>query len=254
MYINSTIDHQAYSSSLKDIKQEELASVIFDFKQRELEEEISAFETQQLEEANHTKSENRKHAEELQLQVETEKTKQLQAQKESKEKEKQVQPQPLEAQLLQARKDFYEKEALEIIGNYKDDAKKHRKRHDNMQVAVIAGSALATSTTAATIFTNSEISIALKIVAAFFSLLVTVASGGMAYFKYKERSNDTQKAVDKIEDERMALKLGIGPYKNKPIEEALSQFAEVTHITIAEHKKKQQLLDQPPETKSGQST
>ncbi|MGH2611681.1 MAG: DUF4231 domain-containing protein, partial [Rhabdochlamydiaceae bacterium] len=250
MYANGTIDHQGYSSSLKDIKREELASVVFDFKQREMEEEISAFELQQLEEANHARDERKKHAEELLLQIEIEKTKQLQAQKALEEKEKQMQPQSLEAQLLQARKDFYEKEALDIIDDYKGGAKKYRRRHDNMQIAVIAGSALATSTTAATIFTNAtDISTTLKIIAAFFSLLVTIASGSIAYFKYKERSNDTQKAVDQIEDEHMALKLGIGPYRAKSLEEALSLFAEKAHITIVEHKKKQQLLDHPPETK-----
>lgn len=254
MYTNGAIDHQAYSSSLRDIKQEELASVVFDFKQRAIEEEISVFEIQQLKEANQTKSEHKKHADELLLQLEAEKTKQLLAQKALKEEEKKMQPQSLEAQLLQARKDFYAKEALGIIDGYKIGAKKHRKRHDSMQIAVIAGSALATSTTAAAIFTTAtNISLALKIIAAFFSLLVTIVSGSMAYLKYKERSNDTQKAADKIEDEHMALKLGIGPYKGKPLEEALSLFAEKAHITIVEHKKKQQLLDQPPEAKSGQT-
>lgn len=254
MYVDGTITHQAYSSSLRDIKQEELASVVFDFKQREVEEEISAFETQQLEEAAQARDEHKKRTEELLLQTETEKTKQLQAQQILKETEKQMQSQTLEAQLLQARKDFYEKEALDIIGGYKSDAKKHRRRHDNMQVIVIAGSALATSTTAATIFTNTaDISVVLKVIAAFFSLSVTIASGSMAYFKYKERSNDTQKAADKIEDEHMALKLGIGSYRNQPLENALSMFAENAHTTVVEHKKKQQLLDQPPEAKSGQA-
>lgn len=33
-YINGSIDHQQYLSSLEDIKKEELTSVVFDFKQR----------------------------------------------------------------------------------------------------------------------------------------------------------------------------------------------------------------------------
>lgn len=129
---------------------------------------------------------------------------------------------------------------------------RHRSRHDKMQLAVIAGSALATSTTAATIFTNeTNISVMLKIIAAPFSLLVTISSGSMAYFKYKEHSNDAQKAADTIEDDHSALKLGTGPYRGETLDESLSLFAENTHHIISEHKKKQQLLDQPPDAKAG---
>ncbi|GLV61184.1 hypothetical protein KDH_80000 [Dictyobacter sp. S3.2.2.5] len=242
-YSNGSIDHQAYLSSLATIK-------------REVEEEIAVFEKQQLQEANQARAQRQQQADELRLQLEAEKPKQVQTTTIVKAKEKPMQPvQPpsLEEQLSQAREDFYQKEAPTIIDGYKRDAKKHRARHDKMQLAVIAGSALATSTTAATIFTNTtNISLTLKVVAACFSLLVSIASGSMAYFKYKERSNDTQKAADTIEDDRSALKLGIGPYKDTPHKDALITFAGNTHKTIAEHKKKQQLLDQPPEAKSNQ--
>ncbi len=171
-----------------------------------------------------------------------------------KEEEKKVQSQTLEEKLLKARTDFYEKDALIILDGYKNDARRHRSRHDWMQIAVIVGSALATSTTGATIFTGTtNISITLKIIAALFSLMVTIASGSMAYFKYKERSNDTQKAADTIEDDYNALKLGTGIYKGKSIEDSLSIFAENTNNTVSEHKKKQKLLDQPPDAKPGHS-
>lgn len=139
---------------------------------------------------------------------------------------------------------------------HKLDARKHRSSHDRMQMMVIVGSALATSLTGATIFTldATTVSIVLKLSAAFFSLVVTIASGSMAYFKYKERSNDTQKAADTIEDDHSAVKLGTGVYRGKPLEEALSMFAENTNRTISDHKKKQQLLDQPPDAKSGQAS
>jgi hypothetical protein len=252
--MNGSIDHQAYLSSLENIKKEELTSVVFDFKQRKMEEEIFAFESQQMNEANQEISNREKNAETLLLQIEAEKTKQLEETRKLKEEEKKVQPQTFEEKLLKVRTDFYEQEAPVILDEYKKNARKHRSRHDRMQVAVIAGSALATSTTGATIFTGAtNISITLKIIAALFSLMVTIASGSMAYFKYKERGNDTQKAADTIEDDYNALKLGTGIYRGKSAEESLSIFAENTNKTISEYKKKQQLLDQPPDAKSGQA-
>src|SRR5258708_36465066 len=84
-YINGSINHQAYLSSLEDIKNEELASVVFDFKQREMEEEVFAFESQQMEEANQEISIRKKNADLLRIQVETEKTKQMEATSQQKE-------------------------------------------------------------------------------------------------------------------------------------------------------------------------
>ncbi len=261
-YVNGDIDYQTYLSSLEERKKEELQSVVFDFHQREVEEAIYEFEMQQLNEINQEKSRRKKDADILLVQMEAEKTKQLEitkqmeaAQQQQKE-EKKVEPQTLEGKLLAARKDFYENETLVILDGYKRDARKHRSSHDRMQMMVIIGSALATSLTGATIFTldATTVSIVLKLSAAFFSLVVTIASGSMAYFKYKERSNDTQKAADTIEDDHSAVKLGTGIYRGKPLEEALSMFAENTNRTISDHKKKQQLLDQPPDAKSGQAS
>jgi hypothetical protein len=169
------------------------------------------------------------------------------------EEKRPVSPQTLEEKLFEERRKFYEEEAPAIIERYKDNARKQRSTHDFLQMSIIVCSALATTTTGTTIFTGATtLSIALKVIAALFSLVVAIASGAMAYFKYKERSNDTQKAADTIEDDYNALKLGTGIYKGKPMGESLSIFAENTNNTISDHKKKQQLLDQPPEAKSGQ--
>ncbi len=254
-YMNDIIELQTYLSALQTIKEEELSSVVFDFKHREMEEIVSAFESQQLNEANQERSNRKKNADALRLQIEVEKTKQLEARQQQQVEEKKVQPQSqtLEEKLFQARTEFYEREALTIIDGYKQDARRHRSTHDRMQVAIIFFSALATATTGATIFIGATtLSTELKFSAALFSLIVTISSGAIAYFKYKERSNDTQKAADTIEDEYNALKLGTRIYRDKPLEEALSLFAENTNRTISEHKKKQQLLDQPPDAKLNQ--
>jgi hypothetical protein len=252
-YINGFIDYQVYLSLLEDIKKEELRSVVFDFKQREMEEEVCEFEVQQMNEANHERSIRKKNEDILRLQIEAERTKQLEAIRQQEAEEAKMQPQTLEEKLLEARENFYENDARQIIEEYKGNARKYRKKHDRRQMAVIVCSSLATSTTGATIFTGAtNLSTGLKIIATIFSLIVTIASGSIAYFKYKERSNDTQKAADKIEDEHNALKLGTGIYRGRSIEESLSIFAENTNSTISEHKKQQQLLDQPPDVKSVQ--
>lgn len=253
-YVSGVIDYPTYSLALEALKTKELDSIVFDFKRREIEEEIAAFELQQVE-AAHQEIERRKQAEVLRIQAETEKIKQQLALKQRQDEEKKMQMHSLEEKILAARKKFYEDETPALIEEYKTKARQHRRKHDLLQFIIIAFSALATSTTAATIFTgDTTTSTVLKIIAAFFSLVVTIASGSIAYFKYKERSNDTQKAIDTIEDDHTALKLGIGAYTNKKLEEALSLFAQNTHNTISEHKKKQQLLDQPPDTKPSQST
>ena len=260
-YINGLIEYESYLSLRAEIKKEEIRSVVFDFHQREVEEAIDALETQQLQEITQEKNRRRQDANLRRVQLETEKTKQLEiirqleAARQQQQEENKVEPQTLEEKLLEARKAFYENETPKILAGYKHDARKHRRFHDNMQLMVIIGSAFATSFTAATILIldATTISTVLKFCAAFCSLLVTIASGSMAYFKYKERSNDTQKAADTIEDDYSAVKLGTGLYRGKPLEEALSLFAENTNRTISEHKKKQQLLDQPPDAKSGQT-
>ena len=253
-YIHDVITLPAYLAALKASKEEELSSVVFDFHHRQMEEEVAAFESRQFDEAKQERNTLKKEADVLQLRLETERTKQQQAQRQQAE-EKKVQPQSLAEKILQARTSFYEQETPTLIATYKQDAKRHRATHDRWQVTVIFCSALASATTGTTIFLG-ETSFAMwvKSVATLLSLIVAIASGSLAYFKYKERSNDTQKAADTIEDDHTALRLGTGKYKGMPLEDALSTFAEHTHRTISEHKKKQLLLDQPPDAKSGQIT
>jgi hypothetical protein len=250
-YANGFISHQTYLSFLEDIKLEELASIIFDGKKRKMAEEIYSFESQQIKEAEQKLQHHEKPKETLRSRFDTSQQRELL--KKSKEQEQKMQPQTLEQKRISARRDFYEMDSLQLLNEYIADAKKYRSKHDRMQITVIVCSALATSTTGSTIFIGaSNLSITLKILATAFSLMVSIASGSMAYRKYKERSNDTQKTADTIEDDRNAFLLGIGDYQGKSLEDALSIFAERTHKTVSEYKKKQQLLDQPPEAKINQ--
>ena len=79
---------------------------------------------------------------------------------------------------------------------------------------------------------------------------VGISSGFMGYFKYKERSFYLQQTADAIEAEWEAVEIGVGRYKNIPKEEdRLAEFVEEVHRLKSEQKKRQQNLEQPPESR-----
>lgn len=148
------------------------------------------------------------------------------------------------------REKYYKNEIPQIIDEYKSESRRYRDIHNGLQWAVIIGSAIVTSTTGATIFTNLVVvSYILKGSAAFCSLIVTITASFMGYFKYRERSNNLQKASDDIENEYEAIKLGTHTYLGKSREEAMGIFADKILRRIKEQKDEQQILEQPPDTK-----
>jgi len=73
----------------------------------------------------------------------------------------------------------------------------------------------------------------------------------MGYFKYKERSFYLQQTADAIENEWDAFEVGVGRYKRiSDEEEALAEFVDEVHRLKAEQKKREQNLEQPPETRN----
>ena len=82
-------------------------------------------------------------------------------------------------------------------------------------------------------------------------LTVGVSSGFMGYFKYKERSFYLQQTADAIENEWEAVEVGVGRYKDSDDEKKrLALFVDEVHRLKSEQKKRQQSLDQPPESRS----
>ena len=73
----------------------------------------------------------------------------------------------------------------------------------------------------------------------------------MGYFKYKERSFYLQQTADAIESEWEAVEVGVGRYKRiASEEEQLAEFVEEVHRLKSEQKKRQQNLEQPPESRN----
>lgn len=252
-FIDGTIDRKQYLYSLEALKQEELASLVSRYQTHGVGEEIDAFEVNQIDEAEQRRSTREKEAEAFRLLIEVERTKQLEELRKMKEFAQKQPPKTLEQEIREAREDFYREESSRTLEFYQEDYRRYRAKHDRLQVTIILCSALSTGFAGTAIFSEAtNFSVGLKILAAMLSLIVTIASGSIAYFKYKDRSHDFQKTADAIEGERRAFKLGLGPYRGKPLDEALSLFAENTHATIEDHKKRQQLLDQPPSAKPEQ--
>lgn len=252
-FIGGTLDREHYLSSLELLKQEELASLVSGFHIPGVEEEIDAFEMSQIDEAERRRSTREKEAEAFHLLIEIERTKQLEERRIMKQLAQGRPPQTLEQERREAKEHFYREESKITLATYQKDYRRYRARHDRWQMAIIISSAMAATVTGTTIFLGAtDLSFGLKIAASLLSLIVTIASGSIAYLKYKDRSHDFQKTADTMEEERRAFLLEIGPYRGLPLDDALSLYAENTHKIIKEHHEKQQLLDQPPSAKPEQ--
>ena len=244
-YIEGAINYDEYTSSLEASQNEELNS-IYNFEREKRKEEIYYFEIQQIEMARQTIARNEEEKREAQIR-EKNAEEQKRLLEEEQEKLKLLTP---EQRLFIDREKYYKNEIPLIIDEYKRESRRFRKIHNRLQWAVIIGSAIVTSTTGATIFTNLvNVSYILKGSAAFCSLIVTITASFIGYFKYRERSNNLQKAADDIENEYEAIKLGTHTYLNKSRDEAMGIFADRILRRIKEQKDEQQILEQPPDTK-----
>jgi hypothetical protein len=111
------------------------------------------------------------------------------------------------------------------IERYRSESKYYRRIHNTLQAIIIIG-ALAASTLTSLIASVPQVRWAA--VATTFS--VGVAAGFTGYFKFRERSFYLQQTSDSIEQELSAVGLGIGRYKSKPDEDALTEFTEQVEL------------------------
>ena len=80
---------------------------------------------------------------------------------------------------------------------------------------------------------------------------VGAASGFAGYYKFRERSFYLQQTADALEQEMASYDLGIGRYKrfDRDPEGSLGEFVEEAHRLKTEQKKREQNLEQSPETR-----
>ncbi len=239
-YADGAIDYEKYISSLETAQNEELqVSHYISEASKKQKEQIYLFEIEQFYSARQMiikKGEAAKHKklfEEEQIRIKT------------------LTP---EQKLYAEREKYYNKEVPKLINEYQSESRRYRNAHNGLQWIVIIGSAVVTSTTGITIFTNLvTVSYIFKSLAAVCSLIVTIAAGFMGYFKYRERSTNLQKAADDIENEYEAIRLGTQIYLGEPREKAMGIFSDRVLKRIREHKEEQQILEQPSDVKQPQN-
>ena len=140
----------------------------------------------------------------------------------------------------------YKEDAYADIDRLRIESNRYRKVNNALQGVLIIGSLAATATSGI-----AAESASVRWVTLALTFTVGMSSGFMGYFKYKERSFYLQQTADAIENEWEAFEIGVGRYKRAASEEeALSEFVEEVHRLKSEQKKRQQNLEQPPESRS----
>ncbi|WP_410659612.1 DUF4231 domain-containing protein [Amycolatopsis sp. lyj-112] len=141
---------------------------------------------------------------------------------------------------------IYKEEAYADIEKLRTDSKRYRNVNNLLQGILIIGSIAATGASGVASSLGP-----LRWVVLGLSLTVGIASGFMGYYKYKERSFYLQQTADAIEHEWEAFEVGVGRYKYIKKENlALKEFVEEVHRLKSEQRKRQQNLEQPPETRN----
>jgi hypothetical protein len=140
----------------------------------------------------------------------------------------------------------YKEDAYADIDQLRTESKGYRRVNNTLQGFLIIGSLAATGASGIAI----EMPV-IRWVILGVTFAVGISSGFMGYFKYKERSFYLQQTADAIEHEWEAVEVGVGRYKHIDNEEdRLAEFVEEVHRLKSEQKKRQQNLEQPPESRN----
>jgi len=134
----------------------------------------------------------------------------------------------------------YKDDAEREIGILRSASARYRRIHNAFQSIIIVGS-LATTAVASLSFGAIDT----RWAAVALSFSVGISAGFTGYFKFRERSYYLQVTADAVEQELTAFELGIGRFRNRAPEEALSEFVTEVHRLRNEQKQREQNLDQP---------
>lgn len=144
------------------------------------------------------------------------------------------------------RRTAYKEDAYSDVEQLRSESRAYRRVNNTLQGILIVGSLAATGVSS---LASAEAGY-LQWVTPIITFTVGISSGFMGYFKYKERSFYLQQTADAIESEWEAVEVGVGRYKHIDNEEdRLAEFVEEVHRLKSEQKKRQQNLEQPPETR-----
>ncbi|WP_199493170.1 SLATT domain-containing protein [Marinitenerispora sediminis] len=140
----------------------------------------------------------------------------------------------------------YKEDAYSDVDQLRSESRGYRRVNNALQGIIIIGSLAATGVSGVAAEWAE-----LRWATLGITFLVGISSGFMGYFKYKERSFYLQQTADAIESEWEAVEIGVGRYKHIDNEEGrLAEFVEEVHRLKSEQKKRQQNLEQPPESRN----
>ncbi|WP_431880150.1 DUF4231 domain-containing protein [Micromonospora marina] len=136
----------------------------------------------------------------------------------------------------------YRDDVPDLISQFREDAARTRRVHNRFQSIIIVGSVITSA-----IATASVSFVQARWLTVGASAAVGLAAGFTGYFKYHERSFNSQQTADAIEREYEAVELRVGKYALLKEPEAYALFADTVERLRDEQNKRQQQLDQPVE-------
>ena len=146
---------------------------------------------------------------------------------------------------IDVRRTGYKEDAYSDIDHFRSKSNSYKRVNNILQGILIIGSLAATGISGL----SAEFTF-LRWATFGITFLVGIASGFMAYFKFKERSLYLQQTADAIEQEWEAVEVGVGRYKDiKEEPDRLKKFVEEVHQLKAEQRKRQQNLEQSAESR-----
>ncbi|MEU3457750.1 DUF4231 domain-containing protein [Micromonospora sp. NPDC006766] len=138
----------------------------------------------------------------------------------------------------------YRDDIPDLISQFREDASNTRRVHNRLQSIIIVGSVVTSAIATASVAYSYA-----RWVTVGASMLVGLAAGFMGYYKYHERSFNSQQTADAIEREYEAVELRVGSYAGLGEKAAYALFAANVERLRDEQNKRQQQLDQPVEVK-----
>jgi hypothetical protein len=138
----------------------------------------------------------------------------------------------------------------EVVEAFRRDSNKNRRMSNLFQNTIIVGSLLASSAATSSVYYPPA-----RWVSVTVSLLVAIAAGFIAYYKYRERSFNLQQTADAIERNYFSVELRAGRYSlANEVKAAYQMFVNDVENLREEQSKRQQQLEQPSEVKHDHST
>ncbi|GHD63346.1 hypothetical protein GCM10010317_059700 [Streptomyces mirabilis] len=138
----------------------------------------------------------------------------------------------------------YSESIPEELDQLRKESHRYRRRHNFFQLLIIIGSI---ANAGAQSF--SDTTQPLKSIIIGLTMLVAICAGITGYYKFRERSFNLQQTSDTIEEHANAFHLGLPPYDNTDPAANLALLTAKVETLRVEQRRREQQLDQPPETR-----